>query len=264
MLNRIRKFVYDSNDALAPSHLFVPFMFDAEGEGGGGDDGAEGGENGPPDDDEDGNDEGADDDGDDEGADDKGKPKTFTQKDIDKLTRSARRARAEAARWRRIAQGKQNDDGGGGDADGDGQKGPDYRAAAVVSTAYTALKEAGFTGSMSKAQRILRDFEDDLKNIEPDGRGYFDPDDFGDVIAEVQDEWSELFEQRGRRRSRDDDEDDDRPRRRSVPRPPSSRRQSSSSTSGGGGRQLTADERFAQRALQAAGFTTTAKNIGRR
>ncbi len=256
--------MFDSNDALASSHLFVPFMFDGEGEGGGSGGGEpSGGENDPPDDDEDGEEDDADEGGD-EDADDKGKPKTFTQKDIDKLTRSARRARAEAARWRRIAQGKQNDDGGGGDADGDGQKGPDYRAAAVVSTAYTALKEAGFTGSMSKAQRILRDFEDDLRNIEPDGRGYFDPDDFGDVIAEVQDEWSELFEQRGRRRSRDDDDEDEPRRRRNVPRPPSSRRQSSSSTSGGGGRQLTADEKFAQRALQAAGFSTTAKNIGRR
>lgn len=243
MFGRIRKLRYDSGDALAFPFYSVP-LFDGEPEPAGGE---------PTDD--------ADDDTDDDGDDD-GTPspkENPTEKDIAKLLRSARRARQEAAKWRRIAQGKTGGGGGDGDADGGdtSPKGPDFRQVAATTTAYNALVAAGFSGNQSKAMRILRDV--DLTTIEPDARGFFDPEDFADVVDEVKDDWPELFgtARRSSRRDQDEDDEDERPRRRAV------RSNASTASSRVGKRTPTPDEQFAARLLGSAGYSDAAKGIAR-
>jgi hypothetical protein len=207
-------------DPLAPelrrSYLsFLP-SFDGEGDGGGDDgDGDEGDEN---DDDGDDDDDGEGDD------DDKDKDKPLTRAEANKILRSARKARSDAARLRR-----ENAELKAGKDDKNKDDGPDYRAAAVTTTAYSALKDAGFTGDMRKASKILRDL--DLSDIEPDKRGFFNPDDFIDVIEDVQDEWPELFEKKSKAKST------------------------------GCGRKLPADQEFARQVMGSAGYDNAARRI---
>jgi hypothetical protein len=118
----------------------------------------------------------------------------------------------------------------------------------------SALREAGFTGATRRAVKLLGDF--DLSTIEPDGKGFFDPDDFEDVVEDLKEEWPELFEAKRpasrRRATRDDDDDDDEPRRRS---PRANRSAAPPQTSSGtSNRKLSADEKFAMAIAKQAGY----------
>lgn len=243
-------------DPLAPelrrSWLSLLPSFDPDGEDGGGDDGDDGGE-----------DDGGDgDDGEDDGADDKDKV-PVTRADVEKVQKALRKQRQESAKLRRELAAAKAGAKPADDKEKESPKndGPDFRSAAAQTTAFTALKEAGFTGNQRKALRILRDY--DLADIEPDKNGFFDPDDFADVIDEVKEDWSELFGKPSRRKASSDDDDDEdedeRPRRRttSVSRqsaPPQRR-------SGGGSRRLSADEQFTAKLLDSAGFTAEARRV---
>lgn len=240
-----------------PIHFPLP---DGEGDDSGG-----GGEK----DDDSGDTDDGDDDGEEEDdADADGKQgkdkddKTPTKADLDKALRSARRARQEAAKWRRIAQGKSGGSGDGEtDGDGGGQKGPDFRTVAATTTAYNALRDAGFSGDQRKAMRILRDV--DLTTIEPDSKGFFDPEDFADVVDEIKDDWPELFETKAKSRPRgsshnydEDQDEDERPVRRRVA-------SNASARGSGPGKKLTPDQKFAAAVLGQAGFDDRARTVRR-
>jgi hypothetical protein len=169
-----------------------------------------------------------------------------------KTERQLRRARAEAKRWREIAQGKRprtadDSDDSGGDTDR-GDRGPDFRTAAAVASGVTALQAAGYTGNLKRAQRLVATAN--LAGVEPGADGLFDPDDFDDVVADIKDEFPELFGGGGQDR-----------RNTPVGTGPGFNRGGRST--GNGSAKMTEDERFAKRILGAAGYTSVADRIGR-
>jgi hypothetical protein len=231
-------------DPLAPEFrrgwLSLLPSFDGEGEGGG-DDGDSG--------EDDSSDDGGDDEKDEseEGAGDEEKDDKARDSELAKLKRASKRAAAEAKKWREIAQGKRKADD---DGDENKDEGPDFRTAALVSTGVTALTAAGYSGTPSRAQRLIE--LADLRGIEPDSRGLFSSDDFGDVVDEIREEFPELF--------RSEDDDDTTSNRRQGPRGVN-RRSSGTTSNAGGGKKLTQDEKFANMLLGSAGYENAARKV---
>jgi hypothetical protein len=167
--------------------------------------------------------------------------------ELAKLKRASKRAAAEAKKWREIAQGKRKADD---DTDENKDEGPDFRTAALVSTGVTALTAAGYSGTPSRAQRLIE--LADLRGIEPDSRGLFSSDDFGDVVDEIREEFPELF--------RSEDDEDAASNRRQGPRGVN-RRSSGTTSNAGGGKKLTQDEKFANMLLGSAGYENAARKV---
>jgi hypothetical protein len=167
--------------------------------------------------------------------------------ELAKLKRASKRAAAEAKKWREIAQGKRKADD---DTDAPKDEGPDFRTAALVSTGVTALTAAGYSGTPSRAQRLIE--LADLRGIEPDSRGLFSSDDFGDVVDEIREEFPELF--------RSEDDDDAASNRRQSPRGVN-RRSSGTTSNAAGGKKLSGDERFANMLLGSAGYDNAARKV---